>query len=247
MVGLTNYITGDYERKLKSARSANTELAAVKKNLSKVKEEFTHLERITLERGRINSDLTDKLAALIVDKDRVVVDLISANARVDGLAAEKNSMEERLKSETRRLQNSRDEMVHREKIRVREEVAAKCASRLEKLKKHLAGRDAQDKVLLILIKVSGTYDYLKVLKGQGMLVPEAIIEKLVPDKAKWKADLNALDVVDLEAGDLEMTHPPSRFPKDVAVNLPAGVDQHRSNARAISPADAADLRDNLNT
>lgn len=105
------------------------------------KEKYKHLERIAVEHENINSDLTDKLASLLADWDRVTADLVAANARAYDMAAEKDALDKRLKSEMKRLQNSRDEMVHKEKIKAMSEAEAKCAARLEKVKKHLASRE----------------------------------------------------------------------------------------------------------
>lgn len=177
-MGLANCLTGAYERRLKSARGANTELATAKKELSEVKEESKHLERIALERGKINYDLIDMLAALLAERDRVAADLVAANAHANGLVAESEAMYEKFKSEVKRLWNFRDEKFYRERIKARAEVAAKCTARLEKVKKHLASRDEQDKALLTMSQVGGTYDYLRVLAGQGMFVLEAVLEKI---------------------------------------------------------------------
>lgn len=101
-------------------------------------------------------------------------------------------------------------------------------------------------MLLTLSQISGTCDCLKVLAGQGVLVPEAVLEKLAADKAQWEANLNALEVTDLEPDDFNMTPPPSHFPRDVPAELPSGVDQFGTNSQAISPADAVDLRNEPN-
>lgn len=98
-------------------------------------------------------------------------------------------------------------------------------------------------MLLTLSQVSGTYECLRVLSGQGMLVPDVVLEKLSTDKAKWEVDLNALDIVELEDGDIEMTPTPPSRSRDVPIDLPAGVNQHGTNVRVISPDDASNIRD----
>lgn len=128
-----NCLIGSYERKLKAARSDNAELTAVGKALVRETEKTRHYEDIAVERGKVNDDLNEQIVSLKAERDQ-------GNARADDLAGKKDALNERLKSKQARLQNSRDELVHRERIRPREEVKAKCMAKLEKVKRHLAGR-----------------------------------------------------------------------------------------------------------
>lgn len=126
---------------------------------------------------------------------------------------------------------------------MKEEVKAKCATKFVKMKRQLAGRDEQDGKLLTLSQVFGTYDCLKVLAGYGLLIPEALFEKLSVDQMKWEAELYVMDVVELEDGDLEMSPPLSSSSRDLPTDLPSGVNQHGTNAEVIFHDDAANLRD----
>lgn len=135
-------------------------------------------------------------------------------------------------------------MVYRERNIVKGEVKAKCTTKLENVKKYLAGREEQDGTLLTLSQVFRTYDCLKVLAKDGLAVPEAVLDKLSVDKTKLEADLSAVDVVELEDGNLEMSPPPpprSRF-RNMSIVLPPGVNQHGSNVGVIFSNDAANLR-----
>lgn len=95
-----------------------------------------------------------------------------------------------------------------------------------------------------MAQVKDTYNCFKVLAKDGLSISEGVIEKLSVDKEKWQAEYDALHIIGLEEGDLEMSPPPPprSCSRDVPTAFPPGVNQHGSNAGVISPDDVADLR-----
>lgn len=220
-------IVKSYERKLKAARSNNGDLAAEGKALAKETEKARHYEDIAVERDKVNEDLNEQIVILKAERDQ-------ANAGADGLAAEKDALNVRLKSEQARLQNSRDKMVYRERIRARKDVKAKYAAKHKKMKRHLASRKEQDRKLLTLSQVTRTYDCLKFLAGGGFPVSEAVFEKLYVDQMKWEVELNTLDVVKLEDDDLEMSPlPPSRSRMRQPISQPVLISTDRMSRLSL--------------
>lgn len=59
-------------------------------------------------------------------------------------------------------------------------------------------------MLLTLSQISGSLYCLKVLMRRGVLVPQVELERLAADKAKWEAQLDAMEVTDLGPSNLNM-------------------------------------------
>lgn len=137
-------------------------------------------------------------------------------------------------------------MVYDVRIKTWEEITNKYTARFERIRKYIDDRNLLEEVLLMLSQIKGTCASLRVLKEEGVPIPNNRLEKLAAVEAEWHAKAMALDVDDLETNVLYMTPFRLSLSQDVAAEVPAGVNQHGTNDRRVSPNDSAELKDMLN-
>lgn len=213
-----NCLVGSYAKKLNVAPAVAYENVVAEKLLTKQTERARHYEGIALERQWIIDEFKEQVSVLKDEKDQVVSNLSTVNARLDALAAEKEYLKEELKaseqkltSEQWRLRNSRDNMVYDVRIKTLEEITAKYADPFENIRKYIDDRNQLEEVLLMLSQIKGTRASLRVLKEEGVPIPDDRLEKLTADEVEWHAKAKVLDVYDLETSVLNVTLPRSSF------------------------------------
>lgn len=86
--------------------------------------------------------------------------------------------------------------------------------------------------------------------GKGVEVPSTELERHAADKVKWEAKLDVMEVVKLvesvlTAMPFEEVSSTSMATQDVLLVPLSGVNPFSSNSEVISPADAANLRNQL--
>ncbi|KAF8101622.1 hypothetical protein N665_0203s0034 [Sinapis alba] len=227
--GNANLMVRDYETKLKAQE---TSLEAKTRALKKKRREIAELaykveglttekkeavERADLEKAR-NELLSEELAALKAEKELLA-------SRCSVLEKEKSEMQTSFETTTRRLRESREHEVRKERLRVESVLRQKVMPTYAKVGQFLGEQSEIQAKLALYSQARGTREGLEKIQLQG-LSTEEVLEKARTDEAHFLEDLQKMEVVDANEIDL----------------LPVDLDEHGSNVAVFSPEDIQNLR-----
>ncbi|KAF8048911.1 hypothetical protein N665_2356s0001 [Sinapis alba] len=227
--GNANLLVRDYETKLKAQE---TSLEAKTRALKKKRREIAELaykvegltsekkeaiERADLEKAR-SELLSEELAALKAEKELLA-------SRCSVLEKEKSEMQVCFKATTRRLRESREHEVRKERLRVESILRQRVMPTYEKVGQFLGEQSEIQAKLALYSQAKGTREGLEKIQLQG-LSTEEVLEKARTDEAHFLEELQKMEVVDSTEIDL----------------LPVDLDEHGSNMAVFSPEDIQNLR-----
>ncbi|KAF8102760.1 hypothetical protein N665_0196s0052 [Sinapis alba] len=227
--GNTNLMVRDNETKLKAQE---TSLEAKTRALKKKRKEIAELaykvegltterkeavERADLEKAR-SELLSEELAALKAEKELLA-------SRCSVLEKEKSEMQVGFEATTRRLRESREHEVRKERLRVESILRQRVMPTYEKVGQFLGEQSEIQAKLALYSQAKGTREGLEKIQLQG-LSTEEVLEKARTDEAHFLEELQKMEVVDATEIDL----------------LPVDLDEHGSNMAVFSPEDIQNLR-----
>ncbi|KAF8095072.1 hypothetical protein N665_0342s0021 [Sinapis alba] len=227
--GNANLMVRDYETKLKAQE---TSLEAKTRALKKKRREIAELaykveglttekkealERADLEKAR-NELLSEELAALKAEKELL-------DSRCSVLEKEKSDLQVNFEAMTRRLRESREHEVRKERLRVESILRQRVMPTYEKVGQFLGEQSEIQAKLALYSQAKGTREGLEKIQLQG-LSTEEVLEKARTDEAHFLEELQNMEVVDATEIDL----------------LPVDIDEHGSNMAVFSPEDIQSLR-----
>ncbi|KAF8053518.1 hypothetical protein N665_1407s0001 [Sinapis alba] len=227
--GNANLMVRDYETKLKAQE---TSLEAKTRALKKKRREIAELaykveglttekkeavERADLEKAR-SELLSEELAALKAEKELLA-------SRCSVLEKEKSEMQVDFEATTRRLRESREHEVRKERLRVESILRQRVMPTYEKVGQFLGEQSEIQAKLALYSQAKGTREGLEKIQLQG-LSTEEVLEKARTDEAHFLEELQKMEVVDATEIDL----------------LPVDLDEHGSNMAVFSPEDIQHLR-----
>ncbi|KAF8087594.1 hypothetical protein N665_0576s0002 [Sinapis alba] len=227
--GNANLMVRDYKTKLKAQE---TSLEAKTKALKKKRREIAELaykvegltteknealEKADLEKAR-NELLSEELAVLKAEKEIL-------DSRCSVLEKEKSELQVNFEVTTRRLRESREHEVRKERLQVESILRQKVMPTYKKVGQFLGEQSEIQAKLAFYSQAKGTREGLEKIQLQG-LSTEEVLEKARTDEAHFLEELQSMEVVDATEIDL----------------LPVDLDEHGSNMAVFSPEDIQDLR-----
>ncbi|KAF8105163.1 hypothetical protein N665_0162s0042 [Sinapis alba] len=234
--GNANLMVRDYEMKLKAQEAS---LVAKTGSLKKKRKEIAELaykcssyegqiEALTaeknealneagLERSR-NELLSAELETLKAQKDLL-------DSRCLSLEQEKSKLSLNFETTTRRLRESIEHEVRKERSRVESVLRQQVMPTYEKMGQFLGEQPEIQSRLALYSQAKGTREGLEKIQSQGLSM-DKVLQKAKIDEAYFLEELQKMEIVD--AGEIDL-HPIS-------------LDEHGSNMTAFSPQDLEDLR-----
>ncbi|KAF8048904.1 hypothetical protein N665_2362s0001 [Sinapis alba] len=227
--GNANLMVRDYEMKL---RAQETSPEAKTKSLKKKRKEIAELaykvegltteknealEKAELEKSR-NELLSTELAALKAEKELL-------DSRCSDLKKEKSKLLLNFETTTRRLRESREYEVKKERLQVESFLRQKVMPTYEKMGQFLGEKNEIQSKLALYSQAKGTREGLEKIQSQGLSMEE-VLQKTRTDEAHFLEELQSMEIV--EASEIDL--------------LPVDLDEHGSNMAVFSPEDIQDLR-----
>ncbi|KAF8087318.1 hypothetical protein N665_0590s0005 [Sinapis alba] len=246
--GNANLMVRDYETKLKAQ---DTSLEAKTRALKKKRREIAELaykveglttekkealEKADLEKSR-NELLIEELAALkaekelldsrcsVLEKEKSDLQKELLDSRCSVLEKEKSDLQVNFEATTRRLRESREHEVRKERLRVESILRQRVMPAYEKVGQFLGEQSEIQAKLALYLQAKGTREGLEKIQLQG-LSTEEVLEKARTDEAHFLEELQNMEVVDATEIDL----------------LPVDIDERGSNMAVFSPEDIQNLR-----
>ncbi|KAF8053674.1 hypothetical protein N665_1385s0002 [Sinapis alba] len=131
----------------------------------------------------------------------------------------------RFKTTTRRLRESREHEVRKERLRVESILKNQIAPAYEKMCQFVEEQPSIQSKLALYSQAKGIRESLEKIHSQGLSMEE-ILQQARADEVKYQGELQGMEVV--EASEIDLT--------------PIVVDEHGSNMAVFSPQDIEDLR-----
>ncbi|KAF8050380.1 hypothetical protein N665_1983s0001 [Sinapis alba] len=234
--GNVNLMVRDYEAKLKAQE---TSLAAKTGSLKKKRKEIAELsykcnsyenqiEALTAEKKEASSEaelarsrnelLLAEIEALKAQKDLLDSRCLSLEQEKSGLSAD-------FEATTRRLRESREHEVKKERLRVESVLRQRVIPTYEKMGQFLGEQPEIQSRLALYSQAKGTREGLEKIQSQGLAMDE-VLQKAKVDEAHFLEGLQRMEVVDADEIDLR----------------PISLDEHGSNLMVFSPQDLEELR-----
>ncbi|KAF8116119.1 hypothetical protein N665_0021s0010 [Sinapis alba] len=174
------------------------------------------LEKAELERSR-NELLSTELAALKAEKELL-------DSRCHGLEQEKSELSLNFVATTRRLRESRENKVKKERLRVESVLRQKVMPMYERMGQFLGEQTEIQSKLALYSQAKRTREGLEKIQTQGLSMEE-VLQKARTDEAHFLEELQNMEIVD--ASEITL--------------LPIDLDEHDSNMAVFSPEDIQDL------
>ncbi|KAF8108590.1 hypothetical protein N665_0107s0012 [Sinapis alba] len=214
--GNANLMVRDYEAKLKAQEASLTaKTGSLKKKRKEIAEEGNC--RAELARSR-NELLSAEIEALKAQKDLL-------DSRCLSLEQEKSELSANFEATTKRLRESREHEVKKERLRVESVLRQRVIPTYEKMGQFLGEQPEIQSRLALYSQAKGTREGLEKIQSQGLAMDE-VLQKAKIDEAHFLEELQKMEVVDADEIDLH----------------PISLDEHGSNMMAFSPQDLEELR-----
>ncbi|KAF8086650.1 hypothetical protein N665_0616s0002 [Sinapis alba] len=231
-----NLMVRDYEAKLKAQEAS---LTAKTSSLKKKRKEIVELsykcnsyesqsEALTAEKKEASSEaelarsrnelLSAEIEALKAQKDLL-------NSRCLSLEQEKSELSADFEATTKRLRESREHEVKKERLRVESVLRQRVIPTYEKMGQFLGEQPEIQSRLALYSQAKGTREGLEKIQSQGLAMDE-VLQKAKVDEAHFLEELQRMEVVDADEIDLR----------------PISLDEHGSNMMVFSPQDLEELR-----
>ncbi|KAF8053185.1 hypothetical protein N665_1452s0002 [Sinapis alba] len=234
--GNVNLMVRDYEAKLKTQEAA---LTAKTGSLKKKRKEIAELsykcnsyesqiEALTAEKKEASNEAElarsrNELLSAEIEALRAEKDLL--DSRCLSLEQEKSELSTDFEATTKRLRESREHEVKKERLRVESVLRQRVIPTYEKMGQFLGEQPEIQSRLALYSQAKGTREGLEKIQSQGLAMDE-VLQKAKVDEAHFLAELQRMEVVDADEIDLR----------------PISLDEHGSNMMVFSPQDLEELR-----
>ncbi|KAF8103605.1 hypothetical protein N665_0187s0006 [Sinapis alba] len=175
------------------------------------------VERAELERSR-NEVLSKELEELKALKEGL-------DTRCHNLEQENAEIVLRFETTTKRLRESREHEVRKERLRVESILKNQIAPSYDKMRQFVEEQPSIQSKLALYSQAKGIRESLEKIHSQGLSMEE-ILQQARADEAKYHGELQGMEVI--EASEIDLT--------------PIGIDEYGSNMAVFSPQDIEDLR-----
>ncbi|KAF8084551.1 hypothetical protein N665_0713s0004 [Sinapis alba] len=145
--------------------------------------------------------------------------------RCHNLEQENAEILSRFETTTRRLRESREHEVRKERLRVESILKNQIAPTYEKMRQFVEEQPSIRSKLALFSQAKGIRESLEKIHSQGLSMEE-ILQQAKADEVKYHGELQEMEVV--EASEIDLT--------------PIRIDEHGSNMAVFSPQDIEDLR-----
>ncbi|KAF8048149.1 hypothetical protein N665_2639s0001 [Sinapis alba] len=227
--GSANLMVRDYEAKLKAQdEKITSKTGALKKKRPKI---FELAYKCSSYEEQIGT-LTAERVAAVENADALSKELEELKPLKSGLETRCRNLEQenadilsRFETTTKRLRESREHEVRKERLRVDSVLKNQIAPKNEKMRQFIEEQPSIQSKLALFSQAKGIRESLEKIHSQGLPMEE-IFQQARADEMKYHGELQEMEVV--EASEIDLT--------------PIGIDEHGSNMAVFSPQDIEDLR-----
>ncbi|KAF8109341.1 hypothetical protein N665_0098s0069 [Sinapis alba] len=227
--GSANLMVRDYEAKLKAQ---NEKIASKTGALKKKRREIAELAYKCGSYEEQIGTLTAKKIEAVEHAEALSKELEELKALKEGLDTRCHNLEQenaeiflRFETTTRRLRESRENEVRKERLRVKSILKNQIAPAYDKMRQFVEEKPSIQSKLALYSQVKGIRESLEKIHSQGLPMEE-MLQQARADEAKYQGELQVMEVI--EALEIDLT--------------PIGVDEHDSNIAIFSPQDIEHLR-----
>ncbi|KAF8102814.1 hypothetical protein N665_0194s0027 [Sinapis alba] len=222
--GNANLMVRDYEAKLKVQ---DEKIASKTGALKKKRRDIAELAYKCGSYEEQISTLTAEKIEAVEHAEALSKELEELKALKEGLDTRCHNLEQenaeivlRFEITTRRLRESREHEVRKERLRVESILKNKIAPAYDKMREFVEEQPSIQSKLALYSQAKGIRESLEKIHSQGLPMEE-ILQQARADEAKYQGELQGMEVI--EASEIDLT--------------PIGVDEHGSNMAVFSPQD----------
>ncbi|KAF8111869.1 hypothetical protein N665_0071s0009 [Sinapis alba] len=227
--GSANLMMRDYEAKLKAQdENITSKTGALKKKRREIAELAYKCGSYEEQIGT----LTAERVASVENAEALSKELEELKALEGGLETRYHNLEQenaeilsRFETTTRRLRESREHEVRKERLWVESILKNQIAPTYEKMRQFVEEQPSIQSKLALYSQAKGIRESLEKIHSQGLSMEE-ILQQARADEAKYHGELQGMEVI--EVSEIDLT--------------PIGIDEHGSNMAVFSPQDIEDLR-----
>ncbi|KAF8048465.1 hypothetical protein N665_2503s0001 [Sinapis alba] len=227
--GSANLMVRDYEAKLKAQdEKITSKTGALKKKRREIAELAYKCNTFEEQIGRLTAE---KVAAVenaeILSKELEELKALNSGLenRCRNLEQENLEILSRFETTTRRLRESREHEVRKERLRVDSVLKNQIAPTYEKMRQFIEEQPSIQSKLALFSQAKGIRESLEKIHSQGLSMEE-ILQQARDDEMRYHGEIQEMEVVEASEIDLSLT----------------GIDEHGSNMAILSPQDVEDLR-----
>ncbi|KAF8090994.1 hypothetical protein N665_0459s0002 [Sinapis alba] len=227
--GSANIMVRDYEAKLKAQdEKIASKTGALKKKRKEVAELAYKCGSYKEQISALNAEkieAAERAEALSKELEELKALNGGLETRCHNLEQENAEILVRFETTTRRLRESREHEVRKEKLQVESILKNQIAPAYDKMCQFVEEQPLIQSKLALYSQAKGIRESLEKIHSQGLSMEE-ILQQARADEAKYQGELQGMEVV--EASEIDLTL--------------IGVDEHGSNMAVFSPQDIEDLR-----
>ncbi|KAF8100790.1 hypothetical protein N665_0217s0017 [Sinapis alba] len=227
--GSANLMVRDYEAKLKAQDEKITSKTGA---LKKKRQEIAELAyKCNTYEEQIGTLTAEKVAAVenaeILSKELEELKALNSGLenRCRNLEQENAEILSRFETTTRRLRESREHEVRKERLRVDSVLKNQIAPTYEKMRQFIEEQPSIQSKLALFSQAKGIRESLEKIHSQGLPMEE-ILQQARADEIRYHGEIQEMEVV--EASEIDLTL--------------IGIDEHGSNMAVFSSQDIKDLR-----
>ncbi|KAF8105753.1 hypothetical protein N665_0156s0007 [Sinapis alba] len=227
--GSANLMIRDYEAKLKAQdEKITSKTEALKKKRREIAELAYKCGSYEEQIGVLNADKIEaatRAEALSKELEELKALNGGLETRCQNLEQENAEISARFEATTRRLRESRELEVKRERLRVESILKNQIAPVYEKVRQFVEEQPLIQSKLALYSQAKGIRESLEKIDSHGLSMEE-IFQQARADEEKYQGELQGMEVVEASEIDLTLTR----------------IDEHGSNMAVFSPQDLEDLR-----
>ncbi|KAF8114140.1 hypothetical protein N665_0041s0029 [Sinapis alba] len=226
--GSANLMVRDYEAKLKAQ---DEKIASKTGALKKKRREIAELAyKCNTYEEQIGTLTAEKVAAVenaeILSKELEELKALNGGLenRCRNLEQENLEILSRFETTTRRLRESREHEVRKERLRVDSVLKNQIAPTYEKMRQFIEEQPSIQSKLALFSQAKGIRESLEKIHSQGLSMEE-ILQQARDDEMRYHREIQEMEVVEASKIDLSLI----------------GIDEHDSNMAILFPQDVEDL------
>ncbi|KAF8118647.1 hypothetical protein N665_0003s0022 [Sinapis alba] len=227
--GSANLMVRDYEAKLKAQdEKIASKTGALKKKRKEIVELACKCGSYEEQIGVLNDDkieAAERAEALSKELEKLKALNGGLETRCQNLEQENAEILARFETTTRRMRESRELEVKRERLKVESTLKNQIAPVYDKMRQFVEEQPLIQSKLALYSQAKGIRESLEKIDSQGLSMEE-ILQQARADEAKYQGELQGMEVVEASEINLTLTR----------------IDEHGSNMAVFSPQDIEDLR-----
>ncbi|KAF8095623.1 hypothetical protein N665_0328s0003 [Sinapis alba] len=227
--GSANLMVRDYETKLKAQdEKIASKTGALKKKRKEIAELAYKCGSYEEQISALNAEkieAAERAEALSKELEELKALNGGLETRCQNLEQENAEIQARFETTTRRLRESRELEVKRERLRVESSLKNQITPVYDKMHQFTEEQSLIQSKLVLYSQAKGIRESLEKIDSQGLSMEE-ILQQARADEAKYQGELHGMEV--FEASEIDFTL--------------IGIDEHGSNMVVFSPQDIEDLR-----